>query len=678
MENKKNDTLDIVALIEKNPITRLSKNYQSNLVTKIKSKFTGKEQQLFVGSFYCYLNCSKTDFIIDLDDVWKWIGFARKDHAKVVVTKNFVEKIDYKILLPKLREQDSLDHGGNNKEKILMTTATFKKLCLKAQTKKADEIHDYYLKLEELLHETVDEETEDLRKQLVINDSQHKKDLKMKRHTTLIEFFKAKRNVYLGEIVDGEFFKIGSSEGIDIRGKRLQDVYENMYFLEIFECVHFREVEKNILHDPIIIKNLYREPIKKDGSVSFEVVKLSNDFTYDQLLSIVKKHVASDKNLFLTPVQLLENKKIDSDNKKIDFEQQKLNSEIKKLDMEQQKLDSEIKKLDMEQQKLDIEQQKLIIFNKILCNDISDGTIKNNIFDNSIKNELSNMLKDMFKDVSKKSSVSDELIKDYNTTNDNLIEKLEESEEELEEVEELKEPEEKELKKVKKYNPNNDIILDADINRNAKKPQGRKIQKIDQNDLKKIVTLYDSMMYLLRCPENARLKRFNIIKAIETNTIYQGYRWNFVEKNEDPNISIVKATDLSKKEYKADVVLQLDEEKTKILNSYTTKIKLATELKITKIKLNKIIENNLKHNGHYYVLHQQCPESLLKGYDGSTSRTIKTGVSSIKQINPITKDEIIFNTFDEISVKLGIKPRTIKKAIEDKIICNGSIWKYCE
>jgi len=49
------DNLNIVKLIEKNPNTRLSKEYQNKMVNKIKENFTGKEQQLFAGSFYCYL-----------------------------------------------------------------------------------------------------------------------------------------------------------------------------------------------------------------------------------------------------------------------------------------------------------------------------------------------------------------------------------------------------------------------------------------------------------------------------------------------------------------------------------------------------------------------------------------------------------------------------------------------
>ena len=48
--------LDIVNLIDNNPIIRLSENYQSNFLTKLKEKFTENEQRLFVSSFYCYLN----------------------------------------------------------------------------------------------------------------------------------------------------------------------------------------------------------------------------------------------------------------------------------------------------------------------------------------------------------------------------------------------------------------------------------------------------------------------------------------------------------------------------------------------------------------------------------------------------------------------------------------------
>jgi hypothetical protein len=86
-------------------------------INKIKQRFNNDQQHLFVASFYTYLNYnSKTDFVIDLDNVWKWLGFARKDHCKRTLEKHFTKDIDYKILLLNSEEQV---HGGHNKETIM-------------------------------------------------------------------------------------------------------------------------------------------------------------------------------------------------------------------------------------------------------------------------------------------------------------------------------------------------------------------------------------------------------------------------------------------------------------------------------------------------------------------------------------------------------------------------------
>ena len=83
--------LNIVELIEKNPITKLSNNYNNKLLNKIKENFSEEQQKLFVSSFYCYLNYDKNkDFVVDLDNVWKWLGFNQKYNALRVLEKNFI------------------------------------------------------------------------------------------------------------------------------------------------------------------------------------------------------------------------------------------------------------------------------------------------------------------------------------------------------------------------------------------------------------------------------------------------------------------------------------------------------------------------------------------------------------------------------------------------------------
>lgn len=91
--------LNIVDLIENNPITKLSGSYQSKLLNKIREKFNTHDQQLFVASFYCYLNVSKDDYVIELNDIWKWMGFSQKARAKELLMKHFTKDVDYKVLL---------------------------------------------------------------------------------------------------------------------------------------------------------------------------------------------------------------------------------------------------------------------------------------------------------------------------------------------------------------------------------------------------------------------------------------------------------------------------------------------------------------------------------------------------------------------------------------------------
>ena len=182
------DTLNIVELIEKNPITKLSQKYNNILLEKLQENFSTFEQRLFVSSFYCYLNYNKnTDFVVDLDDVWRWMGFSQKIAAKTMLEKNFKINVDYTVSVPEFKKSEQPENasggsdeeqptestvpskpknGGQNKQTIKLTIRCFKSLCLKAQTNKASVIHEYYMKMEETLHQILDTETSELRAQL--------------------------------------------------------------------------------------------------------------------------------------------------------------------------------------------------------------------------------------------------------------------------------------------------------------------------------------------------------------------------------------------------------------------------------------------------------------------------------------------------------------------------------
>ena len=121
-------SIDIVSLIESNPITKLSNVYNNKFLLKIKENFTEMEQQLFVSSCYCYLNYNQsTDFVIDLDNIWKWLGFNQKYNAKRVLEKHFILDKDYKNLMcDSVKQKNEEGRGGHNKETIMLTVKTFK------------------------------------------------------------------------------------------------------------------------------------------------------------------------------------------------------------------------------------------------------------------------------------------------------------------------------------------------------------------------------------------------------------------------------------------------------------------------------------------------------------------------------------------------------------------------
>ena len=84
------EILDLIDLITNNPITKLTETHNNNLLNKVKNTFNETEQQLFIASFYSYLNYHKTDdYIVDLDNIWKWLCFNQKFNAIRILEKNF-------------------------------------------------------------------------------------------------------------------------------------------------------------------------------------------------------------------------------------------------------------------------------------------------------------------------------------------------------------------------------------------------------------------------------------------------------------------------------------------------------------------------------------------------------------------------------------------------------------
>ena len=319
-------TLNIVELIEKNPITKLSQTYNNFLLEKIQENFSTFEQQLFVSSFYCYLNYDKTtDFVVDLDDVWKWLGFTQKAHVKPMIESNFKLNVDYTISIPEFKktktdqqsggsdeEQPSEStvpskpkNGGQNKQTIKLTIRCFKLLCLKAQTKKAGEIHDYYLRLEEIILMTVDYQTAQLRAQLEQSAAQLEQknevistlnqatitltqEKKRAVEKTLITQFPVNTEcIYFGTIdntnADNEkLIKFGHTNDLAARVADHHKKYTNFILAGAFRVCNKVEIENQIKAHPKIKRQI--RTIEVAGKNKTEIIAYdSTNFTINRL-----------------------------------------------------------------------------------------------------------------------------------------------------------------------------------------------------------------------------------------------------------------------------------------------------------------------------------------------------------------------------------------------------------
>lgn len=357
-------TINIVELIEKNPITKLSQKYNNLLLEKLQENFNTFEQQLFVSSFYCYLNFDKNvDFVVDLDDVWKWLGFTQKITARMMIESNFKLNVDYTVSIPEFKkskqdqpsggsdEEQSSEplkpkNGGQNKQTIKLTIRCFKLLCIKAQTKKAGEIHEYYMKMEETLHQILDTETSELRKQLeqsaaqlnqaTITLTQEKK--RAIEETLISQFPVNTQTIYFGTIdntnADNEkLIKFGQTNDLATRVAHHHKKYNNFILTAAFRVTNRSEIENQIKSHPKIKRQL--RTIEVNGKNKIEIIAYDNtNFTIARLTKHIEGIIhATMYNIENFNRLIQRNQELESDNAKLATDIEQKNKIIHELEL---------------------------------------------------------------------------------------------------------------------------------------------------------------------------------------------------------------------------------------------------------------------------------------------------------------------------------------------------------
>ena len=350
------ETLNIVNLIESNPITKLSSDYNYKLLVKIKNNFTDFEQQVFLSSFYCYLNYHPiNDFVIDLDNVWKWLGFSQKVNAKTLLEKQFTINKDY--IVPLLLQQKQLHHtkGGQNKETFMLNINTFKKFCLKAGTKKADEIHEYYIKMEGLIQEVINEDCVELKKQLEDQKQNIGKEKEELKEKTLLEQFPLNTQcIYIGlinnktlgipgnKMYNETVIKFGQSNNLQERVKTHKKTYDNFRLYSAFKVKNKIEIE-NCIKKHVTLKERLRI-ISIDDITYREIIALDdNEFVIENVEQIIKEIIKENEyNIENYNLLLKKNEELQNEIYRLNDEVNEKNKFIEKGNNKIQKIEYDI------------------------------------------------------------------------------------------------------------------------------------------------------------------------------------------------------------------------------------------------------------------------------------------------------------------------------------------------
>lgn len=126
----------------------------------------------------------KDNFIIDLETVYKWLGYYKKANAKRVLAKHGKIDVDYTVSEVK---QTGERGCGRLKEQILLTVPFFKLFCLVANTSKSTIIKSYYIYLEDMMRNYVQRYRQTYPNEVALLEDRVKHDPHLQAHVTVVK-----------------------------------------------------------------------------------------------------------------------------------------------------------------------------------------------------------------------------------------------------------------------------------------------------------------------------------------------------------------------------------------------------------------------------------------------------------------------------------------------------------
>jgi phage anti-repressor protein len=243
------ESINFTELVKNSSIKlNLSNEYQSKMVTNLNEEFTEKEQKWYIANLYIYMNYHPTnDYPINLENVFKMIGFANKGNAKRTLENNFTKDEDYKItILPS-------EKGQIAREEIMLNIDCFKSLCMIAKTSQGKEIRKYYVKLENIYNKIIKEEIENTQRLLKEKEKELSKEKTLRNKMLNRRCFDVEDGeyVYLYQDILGNsdsLLKIGKSTKLINREEFYSNTNKSGGIVFYVKCIDCSLIEKICHH----------------------------------------------------------------------------------------------------------------------------------------------------------------------------------------------------------------------------------------------------------------------------------------------------------------------------------------------------------------------------------------------------------------------------------------------
>ena len=592
-----------------------------------------EEGQQFIINFQMYLKFGNDDtqYVIDLDDVWNWLGFTSKGNSKRLFIKNFEQNNDY-IIINSLLPKDKQVHGGQNKEIIKMNVNTFKSFCMIANTERGKTTRKYYLKMENIFFKYCENLNKNIIERMNIENKIMIEKLQLdnkitiqsieednilynikKNHEILLNAHRNKSLVYMLQIecpfIDKNFklIKIGSSDDIVDRVSKIKNTFGcDIYIIHAFQCENNRGFEKFLLNHHKICPYKYKELIGNNRVNSIECFLLRDN----NMVQSVKRVI--ENNILYFKAKNLEEKKLD-------LELIRETNIKNKLDLEKNKLKLYEELIHIYKEKPDELLHSLQYINNHIKIDEIDNKYAN-IIDNNINTE------------------------DNDTINSN----------------------------------NTNQIDQNNSNMPINRIQGPIVQIYDQYDLNKLIKVFDSITSATREIPNSS---YTSIKFASKNKInYLNYRWHLIDRNDiNPLLPRDIGITLDINVRRTGLVAMLNLNKSIIEKVFTNQKEASAYISQECSAMSNSIKYNKPLSGNFWIYWDDLDEQLKKSYvDIHTLPIINKNIrgKQIEQLEPNTLHIIkIHQSIMDVCKEFHMSPKTVKKVIIEEKIYNGFIWK---